>query len=74
MQVLENEIKGKVFTLRVAGDSEPVIRYPRDLMESLGFKTGKKGGTRFQSFYNHKGEILLRPVAVSPANSEGGSE
>ena len=59
MQVLENEIKSKTMAIRASGvRGDLLLKYPKDLAMSLGIKAGH----RFEPFYNHKGEVLFRPV------------
>lgn len=61
MQVIEDEIKGKPVTVRrqgTEGKREFVVKLPNAVAETLGLKKGD----RFEHFYNHKGEVLFRPV------------
>ena len=62
MQVLENEIRGKQVSLRRQGvRGEYLIKFPAAIADSLGLKVGD----RFEQFFNHKGEVMFRPVSAN---------
>ena len=67
MQVLDNEIKGKVMRIRTSGRrTELLLRLPNELRDTLNFKPGDQ----VQCYWNHRGEVLFRPVSTTPLEAD----
>jgi len=64
MQILEDEIKGKIQRVRRAGvRTELLLKLPNELRDTLSLKAGD----RVQTYFNHKGEVFFRPVPEAVA-------
>jgi len=60
LQTLDNEIKAKTRRVRGAGvRTELLVKLPNELRDTLMIKPGDQ----FETYFNHKGEVLFRPVA-----------